>query len=577
MNQFYSKDNLKELMRTSRGYIQETYDIDIAKLEESSTTKKLIFDEMTDVKNENKNASISLDELNIAVLRRVTASYAKKYSLKRINQKFKQTQALRRDQSVYGQRPIPTNLPIPERDSYKKQETDNSFDRFISERNAEFAPKQPNLDISQLGPSIDEQVDTSDDFAKKIKELELERLKIQQDLDKRKPEIIKQRELMGLDNSNIVLNRMEIEKQKNIKNDIANANVFSLHTIEPLSKTAGKVPPQFGNERQDLVIDRKTTKQMLVKKYIDINSGDRNWPNDPYRYKYGVSFLTNNNDIQSRYRNIASLEIGEVIVPEDRVIGLFNSNDTTEPFRPYNYEFTLNIPFVYLIIKEFDDVYDGTNQYARRAFCKLTIDRSFQTTDNGRTFTVLKPSLREKKVFYPAPLGSLTKLSFEFVRPNGKLINTSIDTYAIQSVSYNNSTFPFYLAITFSEYFDVNEFNIYDIVIIKNYEMTQLTNAQDPGDVAGFNEFINDPSGHSIVSLGSANGNGFYNTIYIMAQNTFDANNGALDVDENYITVLEAYNSEFPGPSGVLLNYSMQNSITMTIETLVDDATFISK
>lgn len=75
-----------------------------------------------------------------------------------------------------------------------------------------------------------------------------------------------------------------------------------------------------------------------------------------------------------RYRNIRTIEINSVIIPQDTINGIINNADTNRPYRPYNYQFSLSLPFVYLSIDEFRDMYDGTNATIRKAFTKMVVD-----------------------------------------------------------------------------------------------------------------------------------------------------------------------------------------------------------
>jgi hypothetical protein len=74
----------------------------------------------------------------------------------------------------------------------------------------------------------------------------------------------------------------------------------------------------------------------------------------------------------------------------------------------------------------------------------------------------------EKKIFYPAPLSSLNKLSLSLLKPNGALFNNSMDNFNILKLEYDGAK-PNYLKITTDIYFDKNEFFIGDFILIKSY------------------------------------------------------------------------------------------------------------
>ena len=76
------------------------------------------------------------------------------------------------------------------------------------------------------------------------------------------------------------------------------------------------------------------------------------------------------------------------------------------------------------------DVYDGTNEAIRDAFCKFVYQRHFKSA-NGRGYVVMQPMQDEIKEFHPTPLSSLNNLSLSIRRPNGTLVNDSRDDYRV--------------------------------------------------------------------------------------------------------------------------------------------------
>lgn len=328
---------------------------------------------------------------------------------------------------------------------------------------------------------------------------------------------------------------------------------------DPLSlyRQAAPVEDIIEPIRKELTINPKTSQTRIISKYIGISSQDRMWWTGDYRYQYGVFLL-------QRHRNIDSISIGRVIIP-DEIIQL--SDPTKQSF---NYDFTMAYPFLILKIDEFNDLYDGTNDTIRRGFCKLIFDKSYRG-QNGRGYVVLKPEQHERKYFYPAPLGVLNKLSISLLKPNGALLNKSKDSLQVLNITYSN-TKPNYYLITTNKYYDKNEFFPGDNVLIKSFLMTQLSLSQADKDIKLFNEFINNEEGHEVLETTSANGSGFYNGFYIQAIGTFNDSLGQFTADASLISCLNAYNSQSPGASGSLLNMSLQNSISMKLDLIVDDA-----
>jgi hypothetical protein len=297
----------------------------------------------------------------------------------------------------------------------------------------------------------------------------------------------------------------------------------------------------------------------VIGKYISINSQDRTWWVDsPKRYEYNVQLST-------RFRNIDSISVGKVIIP-DEIIQLSDPVKTS-----FNYDFTMAFPYLILRIDEFNDIYDGTNEVVKKGFCKLVFYKSYKG-QNGRGYVILKPEQKEKKYFYPAPLATINKLSISLLKPSGQLLNKSVDSYKILSVVYDVAKPNFY-KVTTNVFFDRNEFYIGDTVIFKNFSMSRESLLQNTNDIASFNEFINRSEGHDVIELGTANASGYFNSFYIQCIGSFDGMLGNFVIDSSIVSCLNNYNSAItPFVNGSIMNLSLQNSISMKIDMIVDDA-----
>lgn len=580
---FYSKENLLILMKMCKNYMQDKYDIDIFALEGDNYKKTLLFI-MNTVYDKNNNRNSSIRDLNIEVLSRAIIYYKKRYAPAGSSaEQYVQTNL---DRDKNNRKLIINEISNNNLHSDNKHQLPD-INRMIERRDIDINGPKRMPDIKELGMQISDVAPDKDDFMEKLKLLQLSRSRIN-----------------GVtNNENNVFNRMEVDRQ--IKNKIENidaplrgtaahpkmlyqpitkpntqsdnlASQSAILTTQPGSTIRDNLPGRnglmdvFPNERSENIIARNN-KHYEIEKYIDINSADRDWKSDMLRCQYKVNFQNDDNDIQMRYKNIRTIEINSVIIPQDTINGIINDSNTNRPYRPYNYQFSLSLPFVYLSIDEFRDMYDGTNPTIRKAFTKMIVDKTFNTPENNRNYTVLKTAQKEKKVFYPALLSSLNRLSISLLKPNGDLINYSNDNYNIKSVQYD-ATKNMYLEITLYRYFDDNEFNLNDTIIIKDYNMTKLTNDMDSGRIEDFNNFMNKSGGHLIVHKSNQNTQGYYNQLYIMAPNHFDSDNGTVNIDHDTISMINLYNSRtFPG-NGVILNFSLQNSISMSLGIVVDDA-----
>jgi len=104
--------------------------------------------------------------------------------------------------------------------------------------------------------------------------------------------------------------------------------------------------------------------------------------------------------------------------------------------------------------------------------------------------------------------------------------------------------------------------------------MTKLSVFQLDADILTFNNYINNPNGFEIKSLGTPNSNGYFNVFYIYAPGQFNKLIGQYQVTMNLINCLNNYDSQIsiPTNNGNIMNSSLQNSISMKIKMIVDDA-----
>lgn len=567
-NSFYTKDNLKLLVHILKDFMIDKYDFTLSP-EEDSVSRKILFDIMVKVNTECSGKSVSLQAMNIRVLNAAKDVLVNKYDLTNKSQK-PNISNLSRDKSVFGNRQMNTAAIMPEMDPYMRKNTDTKqtlMERLVLERDKEVGIDHiPVNDVSMVIKPTVETADKPDDFVKRLKQFESQRNIIIDDLEARRP---KSQDEEAAIKQSIMLDRNQVNMEMHEMNNIQThdpKSVMSLLQVNnrPLIPTEN-INSKFNEGKEDTVIP-KNIHSRLIEKYLSVNSFDRDWEKEKSRYNYSISALAHTNSIQNRYRNINNICVTTLVIPDEIV----QTNDTIK--QSFNHDFTFSYPYLILKIDEFNDVYDGTNDVVRKAFCKLVFDKAYKG-QNGRGYVVLKPMQNEKKYFYPAPLSSLNKLSISLLKPNGTLFNQSTDSFNTLLIEYVAPR-PNFLKITCDGYFDKNEFFVGDYVLFKNYQMTKLSPVQLDVDIKTFNEYINRNEGFEILELGDANMNGFYNVFYIQAPGVFNKQLGQYQVTNNIINCLNIYNSQIitPSPNGMIMNFSLQHSISMTLELIVDDA-----
>ena len=534
-------------------YIENTYSLKLEVLENTETLRKTMFAMMSEVNDETKDTRTSLEQKNIALLAK-----AKKYYTEKLNLPGKPaTQNLTRDKEVFGNRRIIMHDNRPEIDPYsKKPDVDDRvmLDRIKETRDEEVGVRKPVPDHRVIAPLESDLPVSKEDFEKKLKRMEMDRMSnntFQQTL-----------------RIDTIDDRMEVEKERNMMNAIENQNPKQLYMNQRSTLTDAVYANDVIRERQDMIIPR-TGKQRLVTKYLSLNSFDRSWVANPQRYKYTVNFQNKDNDIMNKYRNIAAISVSKIVIPEEVIPSnsVINQQKTA-----FNYEFSFSYPYLLLSIDEFPNVYDGTNQHVRNSFATMIYHRHYKAP-NGRGYIILKPIQKEIKEFYPTLLGTLPKITINLTKPNGELFNQSSDEYKIFKIDYEAFN-PHYLKIVTDIYFDKNEFYVGDVCTFTGYQATSSPVTQG---VRALNAFINRQEGHEIKQIGQANDNGFYKTFYIEAPGVFDKVNGRFQVSQESITALNTYNATidyctYQEKNGNIMNNSLQNTVTMKLDMLVEDA-----
>lgn len=280
------------------------------------------------------------------------------------------------------------------------------------------------------------------------------------------------------------------------------------------------------------------------------------------------------------FTNIKSISITNITIPTEMAHAFVNTNENN--FTNYSFSF----PYILCNIEEFQDVYDGTDDNIRRTFCQLQFE-NYIKTPTGRGFVILKPVQNEVKLFYPTLLSNLPTLNISLIKPNGELINNTEDGIEILNIrKYQN----YYLKIQTKTFFEKDAFFKGDYILIKNFNIFNFFNASiTENDINLFNQFINKENGHMIYEVGEPNEHGFYNSFHIFAPGTFNKREGMFDVEENLLDALFLFNEYLDDENrlisgnldgyenGYILNMSLQNSVSMTIEMNKQDPTKLTK
>lgn len=557
-NAFFKKDNLLFVFGVFKDYMEETYGVNIDKIEDPNITRRKIFDFMSEINLETEGKNVKTTEKNVMLLSRLKQFYTRQLQLSDKPERKPNIQNLSRDKDIYGNRQVVLQDKRPEIDPYTRRieplEANDRImlDKLQAARNEEVGLVKKQLDTRVVQPLEKDEPESQDAFNRRMQELEKER------------------------NATALLDpRLAIDKERNDANDVQLQDPKAIFA-DMFAKTETTVnrSEELLNNRQEILIPRNQVRKNIPK-YLSINSFDRNIQYDAYRYKYTVSFQNKDNDIMSLYKNIESITVSKIIIPEE----VLPSNSIVNNVKTaFNHEFSFSYPYLLLSFDEFQDVYDGTNQYARKAFATMIYDRHYKSP-NGRGFIILKPIQKEKKTFYPNLLASLPKLTISITKPDGQLLNKSADNYKICKAEYEAFN-PQYLKIVTDVYFDKNEFYVGDMLSFSGHGYVPQTPPHPSSTYVDFTTFINRKEGHEIKQIGSPNDNGYYKTFYIDAPGYFDVVQGKYIVNMTLIEALNAYNAAInwttnTATNGYILNNSLQNTVCLKLETIVDDSRII--
>lgn len=288
-----------------------------------------------------------------------------------------------------------------------------------------------------------------------------------------------------------------------------------------------RVLPQDIIKPQDDIVSYKEVEHNLF-----IYSADRDWVNNTTesRYSFSVNFDPANNRpgfgyntaTNIKFKNITRVELVKVIMPTEGTDTLLVSSaaaasGTVEP--TMNTDLNVNVfayPYLQVRIPELNTNGYGTNDGLNNSFGVISYDAYWASDSNtkNRGFARMIPKfLKCQKVFYPTPLATLQKLTFQIQRPDGNLVSPTMDTLDVSGVYYSST--PSYTAtkyfdasgiffwITSKTYFSRFSVTQGDRINFKNvdFSTTFKTAAGSPA-TNDFTSFLNRSDGHLVCDIG---------------------------------------------------------------------------
>lgn len=332
---------------------------------------------------------------------------------------------------------------------------------------------------------------------------------------------------------------------------LGDANSNPTLTIPPLISAMKTNLPQDYLIRQDSTVTYKEIENNLF-----LYSADRDWLRNTRenRYSFSVLFdpaangqtLNPQVSVQERFRNIVRIELIKAILPLEGLQTVVQKSADLSNNTNYQYN-VLSMPYISVRIPELENNNYGSDNFLDRAFGVLQYDANWYSDPgttpsqtDSRGYTAMIPKfLKCQKVYAPAPLSTLQRLSIDILQPNGTTLSPTADTFDISDINvsasfgiapYNGGTSqsPEYFLIETTNYFSRFQMAVGDLIRIGGFD---LSNNNVTPAIQDFMNWINQDEGHVIAEIAygtssavTANGPnkvGYAN--YILIQNKYSS------------------------------------------------------
>ena len=296
----------------------------------------------------------------------------------------------------------------------------------------------------------------------------------------------------------------------------------------PVTTVPGLSSPQKSNLPQDYLIRQEdVVNYREIENNLFVYSADRDWLRNTKenRYSFSVLFdpaangqtLNPQVSVQQKFKNIVRIELVKAILPIEGLSTVLQKNADLSNNTDYQNN-VLAMPYVTVRIPELENNNYGSDNFLDRAFGVLQYDANWYSDPgttpsqtDSRGFTALIPKfLKCQKIYAPAPLSTLQRLTIDLLQPNGTSISLAADTFDISGIRdcssvglspYNigPSYQPEYFMIQTSNYFSRFQIAVGDRIQIQNFD---LSNNNVTPAIQEFMTWINRQEGHIVAEIG---------------------------------------------------------------------------
>jgi hypothetical protein len=366
--------------------------------------------------------------------------------------------------------------------------------------------------------------------------------------------------------------------------------------------------------QQVVIKDDDVVSYKEVENNLFVYSANRDWYNNgnDNRYNFNVNFDPANNKqgfglnpaANIKFKNIVRIEFVKAILPAEGLDVLIKQDASGAAVFTTSINLNaLSFPFLTLRINEFDGNNYGTDNNLDNSFAVLQYDANWvsDSTNNAanKGFLAFIPkNLKAQRIWAPTPLATLTKLSLRLERPDGTLVQSSLDTNTVHSVissrNANVSTTTFYdttagaaaryLFVRTTQFFSKFAVQMGDRILFQQFS---AINATYPDGALQMTTYMNNTSGLVVIGTGYDNGTagtaitdganavGYANYIVLEAQMA-DPTTGSTAVDPfgssaaNHNTLIDSGSTVY---AGKMINLNRQTQFVFRIITRELDPT----
>jgi hypothetical protein len=362
--------------------------------------------------------------------------------------------------------------------------------------------------------------------------------------------------------------------------------------------------------QQVVIKDDDVVSYREVENNLFVYSVDRDWYNNnnnaDNRYNFVVNFDPANNKqgfglspaAQIKFKNIVRIEFVKAIIPAEGVDVLISQDASgTTAYSTNVNNNALSFPFLTLRVNEFDGNNYGTDNNLDNSFAVLQYDANWvpDSTNNSANkgfFAFIPKNLKAQRIWSPTPLATLTKLSLRLERPDGTVLNNSLDTNSVADVVGSQEATvigtTFYTAAGAARYLFVKTSQFFSQFAVQKgdrilFQQFTATNATYPNSALQMNTYMNSTAGLLVVGIANdstgailtgANIVGYANYIIVEAQ-MGDPTTGSIAVDffGPDATDHNAFLAGSTTYSGKLINLNRQTQFVFRVITRELDPT----